>query len=153
GRSGYCGARWSLPSRPIRDATKTPRTCASTRRGAHDQGRTAPHEPAGIRTALEYNRPAGARSKGSSRRMPGLAPRPSPRLHRALPPAARPRGAGSPGDRRRGGLAMPRWRKPEDDDPGLSYDPDDADWPDEDEPTIPCPRCRREILEDAEWCP
>ena len=50
---------------------------------------------------------------------------------------------------------MPRWREPEDDDPGLSYDPDDADWPDEDEdePTIPCPHCRREILEDAEWCP
>ena len=48
---------------------------------------------------------------------------------------------------------MPRWREPEDDDPGLSYDPEDEDWPDEDEPTIPCPHCRREILEDAERCP
>jgi hypothetical protein len=51
---------------------------------------------------------------------------------------------------------MPRWREPEDDDPGLSADPEDEDWPDEDdndEPTIPCPHCRREVLEDAERCP
>ena len=48
---------------------------------------------------------------------------------------------------------MPRSREPEDSDPGLSYDPEDEDWPDEDEPTIPCPHCRREILEDVERCP
>jgi hypothetical protein len=50
---------------------------------------------------------------------------------------------------------MPRWRDWEDDDPGRVYDPEDEDWPDEDEdePTIPCPHCRREVLEDAERCP
>lgn len=51
---------------------------------------------------------------------------------------------------------MPRWSDPEDDDLGLSYDPEDEDRPDEDdddEPTSPCPYCRREILEDAERCP
>ena len=50
---------------------------------------------------------------------------------------------------------MPRWRDWEDDDPGMVYDPEDEDWPDEDdeEPTVPCPYCRREILEDAERCP
>jgi hypothetical protein len=52
---------------------------------------------------------------------------------------------------------MPRWRDsddPEDDDPGIVYDPEDLDWPDdEEEPTIPCPYCHREVLEDAERCP
>jgi hypothetical protein len=53
---------------------------------------------------------------------------------------------------------MPRWsdsEDPWDDDPGLAYDPEDVDWPDEDdeEPTIPCPYCRREIHEDSQRCP
>jgi hypothetical protein len=50
---------------------------------------------------------------------------------------------------------MPRWRDWEDDDPGMVHDPEDEDWPDDwdDDPTIPCPHCRREILEDAERCP
>lgn len=51
---------------------------------------------------------------------------------------------------------MPRWRDWDDDDPGMVRDPeDDDDWPDDwdDEPTMPCPHCRREILEDAERCP
>lgn len=32
-------------------------------------------------------------------------------------------------------------------------DDDDVDLYDDDEPTIPCPWCRREIHEDAEQCP
>ncbi len=50
---------------------------------------------------------------------------------------------------------MPRWRDWEDDDPGMVHDPEDEDWPDDwdDDPTIPCPQCGREILEDAERCP
>jgi hypothetical protein len=35
-------------------------------------------------------------------------------------------------------------------------DDDDEDWDygeDEEEPTIPCPHCRREIHEDAQRCP
>ena len=53
---------------------------------------------------------------------------------------------------------MPRWSRAEDpweDDPGLVYDPEDHDWPEEDdeEPTIPCPYCRREIHEDSQRCP
>jgi hypothetical protein len=53
---------------------------------------------------------------------------------------------------------MPRWSQPEDrweDDPGMVYDPEDLDGPDEDdeEPTIPCPYCRREIHEDSQRCP
>ena len=53
---------------------------------------------------------------------------------------------------------MPRWSNrddSEDDDPGIVYDPEDLDWPeDEDEdPTVPCPYCHREILEEAERCP
>jgi len=53
---------------------------------------------------------------------------------------------------------MPRWSRSEDpwdDDPGQVYDPEDHDWPEEDdeEPTIPCPYCRREIHEDSERCP
>jgi hypothetical protein len=50
---------------------------------------------------------------------------------------------------------MTRWRDWDDDDPGMEYDPEDEDWPDDwdDEPTIPCPHCGREILEDAERCP
>jgi hypothetical protein len=30
---------------------------------------------------------------------------------------------------------------------------DESDWDDEDEPTIPCPYCRREIHEDSPQCP
>ena len=50
---------------------------------------------------------------------------------------------------------MARWRDWDDDDPGMVHDPEDEDWPDDwdDEPTMPCPHCRREILEDAERCP
>ncbi len=49
---------------------------------------------------------------------------------------------------------MPRWSDRDDEDPRQSYDAEDEDWPDDDdEPTIPCPHCRREILEDAERCP
>jgi predicted nucleic acid-binding Zn ribbon protein len=50
---------------------------------------------------------------------------------------------------------MARWRDWDDDDPGMVHGPEDEDWPDDrdDEPTMPCPRCGREILEDAERCP
>ena len=50
---------------------------------------------------------------------------------------------------------MARWRDWDDDDPGMVHDPEDEDWPDDwdDEPTISCPYCRREVLEDAERCP
>lgn len=52
---------------------------------------------------------------------------------------------------------MPRWRDWDDDDPGMIHDPEDEldDWDDDwdDEPTVPCPHCRREIIEDAERCP
>jgi hypothetical protein len=50
---------------------------------------------------------------------------------------------------------MPRWKDWDDDDPGMVYDPEDEDWPDDwdEEPTIPCPYCRRDVLEDAERCP
>jgi hypothetical protein len=44
---------------------------------------------------------------------------------------------------------MPRWADTEPD-----RDDEDADLhDDEEEPTIPCPYCRREIHEDAERCP
>ena len=45
-------------------------------------------------------------------------------------------------------------RRDWEDDP-IAGDEEDEDWPDEDEeePTIPCPYCRREVLEDAERCP
>jgi hypothetical protein len=52
---------------------------------------------------------------------------------------------------------MPRWRdsNESDDDPGIVYDPEDIDWPEEEDkdPTVPCPYCHREILEEAERCP
>ncbi len=50
---------------------------------------------------------------------------------------------------------MPRWGDWEDDDPGMAHDPEDEDWPDDDdeEPTISCPYCHREVLEEAERCP
>jgi hypothetical protein len=50
---------------------------------------------------------------------------------------------------------MPRWKDWDDDDPGMAYDPEDEDRPDEEdeEPTIPCPYCRRDVIEDAERCP
>lgn len=44
---------------------------------------------------------------------------------------------------------MPRW--PDDSDDG--EDDEDDSLVEEDESTIPCPHCRREILEDAERCP
>lgn len=50
---------------------------------------------------------------------------------------------------------MPR-RRDWDDDPEIEYDPEEeygSDDDDNDEPTLPCPYCRREILEDAERCP
>jgi hypothetical protein len=49
---------------------------------------------------------------------------------------------------------MSRWND-SDDDPWLVEDLDDDDWPDDedDEPTIPCPHCRREIHEDSQRCP
>jgi hypothetical protein len=43
-----------------------------------------------------------------------------------------------------------------DDDEDDDWDPeDDADFGDDsdDEPTVPCPYCRREILEDVPQCP
>ena len=33
------------------------------------------------------------------------------------------------------------------------YEPDDAESDQEDEPTIPCPGCRREIHEESQRCP
>jgi hypothetical protein len=47
---------------------------------------------------------------------------------------------------------MPRWVDDADD---WSDDPDaDEDFSEEDdEPTIPCPYCRREVHEDAQRCP
>lgn len=33
------------------------------------------------------------------------------------------------------------------------YDEEDWDGSDEDEPTVPCPYCKREILEDSPRCP
>lgn len=48
-------------------------------------------------------------------------------------------------------------RYPDDDDDDV--DDDEGDWDDggaddaDDAPTIPCPSCRREILEDSPWCP
>lgn len=43
-----------------------------------------------------------------------------------------------------------------DDDSG-DFDDSDAEWKDDDdsgdEPTVPCPYCRRELLEDSPWCP
>ncbi len=44
---------------------------------------------------------------------------------------------------------MPRWDT--DDEP--EDEEDDDVGADDDEPTLPCPYCRREILEDAERCP
>jgi hypothetical protein len=53
---------------------------------------------------------------------------------------------------------MPRWSDPNDprkDDPARVDDPEDADWPDDEDedPTVPCPYCRREVYEDSERCP
>jgi hypothetical protein len=50
---------------------------------------------------------------------------------------------------------MPRWSHAEDDrddDDELDEEADDYDSSD-DEPTIPCPYCRREIHEDSQRCP
>jgi hypothetical protein len=61
---------------------------------------------------------------------------------------------------------MPRRPRHDDPDDGSDeydayrdYDPDDADmypeglYTDDDLPTVPCPQCREDILEDAERCP
>lgn len=37
----------------------------------------------------------------------------------------------------------------DEEEPGFDDDPDDSD----DEPTVPCPFCRHEILEDSPYCP
>src|SRR5262249_21368463 len=142
------------PFSPIRDATKTPRTCAYRHVGAPMTRAERPlaSRPASATPPSILVRPGG----GQRRRRPGcLARRQSPRYERGPVPADRPRGARHPGDRGRGGLAMPRWRDWDDDDPGLVHDPEDEDWPDDwdDEPTMPCPHCRREVREDAERCP
>ena len=45
---------------------------------------------------------------------------------------------------------MPRWSDDDDlDEDDFGDDVDDTD----DEPTVPCPYCRREILEDLNRCP
>lgn len=55
--------------------------------------------------------------------------------------------------------AMGRWQQPPDDDDDESDDAWDDDSPsgddsdDGDEPTVPCPYCGHEILEDAPRCP
>jgi hypothetical protein len=47
-----------------------------------------------------------------------------------------------------------RWDEVDDDDADWDEDPaGDDDESDEDEPTLPCPYCRREIHEEAERCP
>jgi hypothetical protein len=49
---------------------------------------------------------------------------------------------------------MPRWPVDEsewDEDP--EFDTEEDEDEDDEEPTIPCPYCRREIHEDAPWCP
>lgn len=55
---------------------------------------------------------------------------------------------------------MPRRTNPEDDfdsdDDGFDSDDDDSEFDsdeDDEEPTIPCPYCRRQIHEDAQRCP
>jgi len=55
------------------------------------------------------------------------------------------------------GLAMGRSHDDGDDDDD-DWDDDGDDWDDDgddsaDEPTVPCPYCRREILEDSPRCP
>ena len=52
---------------------------------------------------------------------------------------------------------MPR-RRPADDPDEDDWDDDPDDLPegvyhDDDIPTVPCPYCRREISEEAQWCP
>ncbi len=52
---------------------------------------------------------------------------------------------------------MPSRRDDPEDDPEDDDDWDDDDLPDgvyhdEDEPTVPCPHCRAEVLEDAQYC-
>lgn len=44
---------------------------------------------------------------------------------------------------------MTAYRDDDEDD----WDEDDPAFDDDDEPTIPCPSCRREILEDTPRCP
>ena len=53
---------------------------------------------------------------------------------------------------------MSRWPRDDDswdDESESDDDPDDGDWADEDddEPTVPCPYCGREIHEEAPRCP
>jgi hypothetical protein len=48
---------------------------------------------------------------------------------------------------------MTRWSDPDDDWDDDGRDPEDPDYPEDDEePTLPCPYCRREIHEDAQRC-
>ena len=55
--------------------------------------------------------------------------------------------------------SMGRWQPPPDDDDeaddawGDDDSPSGDDSLDGDEPTVPCPHCGHEILEDAPWCP
>jgi hypothetical protein len=47
-------------------------------------------------------------------------------------------------------------RRPADEADDWDDDPDDLPdgvYHDEDIPTVPCPYCRREISEEAQWCP
>lgn len=49
---------------------------------------------------------------------------------------------------------MPRWSDDDDADDWSDDDFDDYDVEDDDEePTVPCPYCRREVHEDAQRCP
>ncbi len=48
------------------------------------------------------------------------------------------------------------YREQDDDEADEEWDADVAGYgvePDDDEPTVPCPYCRREILEDVPQCP
>jgi hypothetical protein len=49
---------------------------------------------------------------------------------------------------------MTRWSEPDDDwDDGPESEDPDFSEDDDEEPTVPCPYCRREIHEDAQRCP
>src|SRR5882724_10524213 len=71
------------------------------------------------------------------------------------PRPAKPQGRdGSPGE----SATMPRWSNAAgDDDDASGYDEEAEDFDlsddDDEEPTVPCPYCRREIHEDSQRCP
>lgn len=52
---------------------------------------------------------------------------------------------------------MTNWHDDDDDDQDALYDPDEADQDDSDEEdpaeTLPCPRCKKDVYEDADRCP